>query len=113
MSGMNSTINRIGNSVMTRLMVIGILVLTLLVPVEMIKGIIHERETRRQGVTEEVSAKWGREQTVTGPILTVPYNARVVDDKGNVTTTVSQAHILPPSSWGASACSWSWGWSCS
>jgi inner membrane protein len=92
---MNSTINRIGNSAMTRLLVIAILVLTLLVPVEMIKGIIHERETRQQGVTTEVSAKWGREQTVTGPILTVPYNTRSVDDKGNVTTTVSQAHILP------------------
>jgi inner membrane protein len=95
MSGMNNTMNRIGNSVMTRLMIIGVLVLTLLVPVEMIKGIIHEREMRQQGVTTEVSSKWGREQTVTGPILTVPYNERVVDDKGNITTTVAQAHLLP------------------
>lgn len=95
MSGLNNTMNRIGNSVMTRLMIIGALVLTLLVPVGMIKGIIHEREMRQQEVTAEVSSKWGREQTITGPILTVPYNVHVTDDKGKTVTTVSHAHLLP------------------
>ena len=95
MSGINNTMRRIGNSVMTRLLVIGCLVLTLLVPVEMIKGIIRERESRRQGVITEVSSKWGREQTITGPILSVPYNVYTTDDKGNRQTAVAHAHILP------------------
>lgn len=95
MSGVNNTMRRIGNSVITRLLAIGILVMTLLIPVEMIKGIIRERDARRQGVITEVSSKWGREQTITGPILSVPYNVYTVDDKGNRLTTIAHAHILP------------------
>lgn len=95
MNGVSNTMRRIGNSVITRLLAIGLLVLTLLIPVEMIKGIIREREARRQGVITEVSSKWGREQTITGPILSVPYNVYTVDDKGNRLTTIAHAHILP------------------
>jgi len=95
MSGLNSTISRIGNSVMTRLMIIGALVLILLVPVGMIKGIIHEREMRQREVTSEVSGKWGREQTIAGPILTVPYDVHTPDGNGKMITTVSHAHLLP------------------
>lgn len=95
MSRLNSTISNIGNSVMTRLMIIGALVLALLVPVGMIKGIIHEREQRQREVITEVSSKWGREQTITGPILTVPYDVHTPDGNGMTVTTVSQAHLLP------------------
>lgn len=95
MSRLNSTISSIGNSVMTRLMIIGALVLTLLVPMGMIKGIIHEREQRQREVITEVSSKWGREQTITGPILTVPYDVHTPDGTGKIVTTVSQAHLLP------------------
>jgi inner membrane protein len=95
MSGINNTMSRIGNSVITRLLAIGVLVMTLLIPVEMIKGIIRERESRRQGVITEVSSKWGREQTIVGPILSVPYNVYTTDDKGNRLTTIAHAHILP------------------
>lgn len=95
MNGVSNTMRKIGNSVITRLLAIGLLVMTLLIPVEMIKGIIRERESRRQGVITEVSSKWGREQTITGPILSVPYNVYTIDDKGNRLTTVGHAHILP------------------
>jgi len=95
MNGANTTMRRIGNSVITRLLAIGVLVMTLLIPVEMIKGIIREREARRQGVITEVSSKWGREQTIVGPILSVPYNAISTDEKGNQKTVIAHAHILP------------------
>jgi len=76
-------------------MIIGALVLTLLVPMGMIKGIIHEREQRQREVISEVSSKWGREQTIAGPILTVPYDVHTPDGNGKIITTVSQAHLLP------------------
>jgi inner membrane protein len=59
MSGMNNTMSRIGNSVITRLLAIGVLVMTLLIPVEMIKGIIRERESRRQDVITEARPAGG------------------------------------------------------
>ena len=55
---------RLGQSAMMRLLVIGGLVLALLIPVGMIKGVIHEREMRRKEVIADVSDKWGREQTI-------------------------------------------------
>lgn len=95
MNGARNTMSRIGNSVITRLLAMGLLVITLLIPVEMIKGIIRERESRRQGVISEVSSKWGREQTIVGPILSVPYNQYSTDDKGIRKVTIAHAHILP------------------
>jgi len=52
---------------------IGILVLLLLIPATMIMGIISERERRQYEATGEVSGKWGDAQTVTGPLIVIPY----------------------------------------
>jgi len=95
MSIIKEIFSRIRNSVITRLLVIAGLVMTLLVPVEMIKGVIHEREQRRVGVITEVSSKWGGEQTITGPILSVPYTEYLTDEKGHKKTSISHAHLLP------------------
>lgn len=52
---------------------IGILVLLLLIPTTMIMGLINERENRQHDATEEVSSKWGNAQTITGPVIAIPY----------------------------------------
>jgi inner membrane protein len=39
----------------------------------MVRGLVSERETRREGAVEEVSSKWGNAQSVTGPALVLPY----------------------------------------
>ena len=59
MGVLQQTMGRIGNSVITRLLVMAGLVLALLIPKEMIKGFIHGREQRREGVIPEVSSKRG------------------------------------------------------
>jgi inner membrane protein len=53
---------------------IGVMVLVLLIPTAMIMGIISERERMQTQATEEVSAKWANAQTITGPVLIVPYS---------------------------------------
>lgn len=55
---------------------IGIIVvigLLLLIPTAMIRGLIHEREYTQQDAIREVSSKWGEEQTISGPYVSVPY----------------------------------------
>jgi inner membrane protein len=52
---------------------IGVLVLLLLIPANMIMGIISERERRQYEATGEVSGKWGDAQTITGPVIVIPY----------------------------------------
>ncbi|MFM1998381.1 MAG: inner membrane protein CreD, partial [Bacteroidota bacterium] len=39
----------------------------------MIEQLIVERELTQTAAISEVSSKWGQEQTITGPILTIPY----------------------------------------
>jgi inner membrane protein len=53
-----------------------VLVLLLLIPTAMIMGLISEREHRQYEATEEVSAKWGGRQTLTGPVIVVPYYSK-------------------------------------
>ena len=65
------------NSLSFKLIILGGLILLLLIPVSWVRGIINERQQRRSEAIAEVSSKWGREQTITGPVLSVPYNKEV------------------------------------
>lgn len=59
-----------------RLVTVGLLVLLLQIPVSMIGGQIYERRERGEDAIQEVSSKWGNEQTIAGPALVVPYTYR-------------------------------------
>ena len=67
-------VNRwVRTSTMLKLAVIGILVLVLLIPTAMLQSLISERESTRNTAVAEVSSKWGNEQVIGGPVLSVPY----------------------------------------
>jgi len=83
------------NSVSGKMIVIGILALVLLIPAAMIEGVIHEREWRNTEVTREIGGKWGAEQTVTGPVLKVPYLTRYVTGDGKTVTNRHELYLLP------------------
>lgn len=70
---MISMINRIKDSRIFQLLLIGILVLIMKIPVFMISNLINERQGREHEAMVEVTSKWGDEQTFTGPALIVPY----------------------------------------
>ena len=59
---------------------IGLLVLILLIPVIMIKDLIHERERTQEEAIKEVSTKWSTAQTLTGPSLTLSFMPPVIKD---------------------------------
>jgi len=69
----------IRGSQMLRLLLIGFLVLLLLIPAAMIGGLVSERRARRSGAVDEVTAKWGRLQVMTGPALVIPFLVRRVE----------------------------------
>ncbi|PWN05696.1 cell envelope integrity protein CreD [Rhodohalobacter mucosus] len=77
-----------------RLTAIAFLTLLLLIPAILIQELISERENRRNSVAHEISEKWGDTQTITGPIITIPYLHRS-EKEGVVTQTVRHAHFLP------------------
>lgn len=92
--------SKIKNSISIRLLSIGFLVLILLIPTSMIENMIREREYRRSDVIREVSEKWGGSQTITGPVLTIPYYTYhkyydAAEKKDKFNKTKHYAHFLP------------------
>ncbi|MFA5418838.1 MAG: inner membrane CreD family protein, partial [Bacteroidales bacterium] len=86
--------NWVRNSVTLKVVTITIMVLLLLIPTEMVKSIIGERETLNYAATNEVGSKWAGPQQLNGPILTIPVVYEVVnaDQKSEL---VKYWHILP------------------
>ncbi|MBO0937047.1 cell envelope integrity protein CreD [Fibrella sp. HMF5335] len=82
-------------STMIKLAIVGILVLVLLIPTFMLEGLIRERESTRAMAIREVSEKWGATQTVSGPILSVPYLMHTKGADGKAETSIAYAHVLP------------------
>lgn len=72
----------IEESIMIKLFSIGFLVLLLLLPASWIQDLMQERESRAEGVIQEISSKWSGSQTLAGPILVIPYTVQEKIDRG-------------------------------
>lgn len=64
----------ISQSTSLKLLLIAFIVLILLIPQSMTLDLINERQLRQEEADNEISAKWSREQALTGPYLAVPYH---------------------------------------
>lgn len=95
----NSTFGRFSQwlkeSIVVKLMAIGFLVLILLIPNAMISDLIYERQARQGEVTREVSKSWGGFQSVTGPVLSIPYSTWTNYKDGRKTENKHVAYFLP------------------
>ena len=85
------------NSVTLKLFVIGILILLLLIPASMVTSLIRERENIRDEAVREVSSKWGSDQTIAGPVISVPYRSTRLNEEGKEVITRGYVHFLPDS----------------
>lgn len=72
----------IEESITVKLFSIGFLVIILLIPSAWIVEIMEERESRAESVMQEVSEKWSNSQTVSGPMLVIPYKTIEKIDRG-------------------------------
>ncbi len=77
-----------------RFMVIGGLILLLLVPLLMIRGLIHERESYRSEAVRRVAQNTAGPQQFTGPIKVVPWTdtqvVAVTDENGGVVQRIER-----------------------
>lgn len=81
----------------TTITIIGLL---LLIPTFMIENLISEREWTQDEAIREVSAKWGEEQTISGPFISIPYHRYVKqfspkDSIEKIIQIKEHLHILP------------------
>jgi len=86
-------------SITVKLVSIGFLILILLIPAAWIENMIEERQHRAESVIAEVSNKWSGNQTLSGPILVVPYKHRetikIDKDQVEIKESTRKAFFLP------------------
>jgi inner membrane protein len=81
------------NSLTLKIALLAVLGLFLLIPLQMIKEIIEDRQANAEKVQEEISGEWANSQCLTGPVINIPIRTVSAEDK---TRTVTQIwHILP------------------
>jgi inner membrane protein len=75
-SSLSSIGERLRESVSLKMAVIGFLILILLIPIAMLRGVVEERSHLRETAAADIMRGWGGPQLVAGPVLMIP--ARVV-----------------------------------
>src|SRR5947207_4989738 len=64
------------HSTIIKLLGVGALVLIMLLPLVIITGDLSDRLMRRNEAVADITSSWGREQSVIGPVLIIPYRYR-------------------------------------
>jgi inner membrane protein len=89
----------IQESIMIKLLSIGFLILVLLIPSAWIQDMISERQQRADETIDEVADKWSGTQTLSGPVLIVPYKKHEIIDRGvagkEIHESIEKAFFLP------------------
>ena len=75
--------------------IIGVILLLLQIPAFQVQTLIEEREKRQKEAVAEVSSKWAGRQTITGPVLVVPFLLQVSDSTAAVRKEKRLAYFLP------------------
>ena len=92
----NSTLR---SSLTIKIILIGVLTAGLLILTIPLFVVINDRENRRDEVVDEISSKWGRDQTILGPILSVPFyqtvNLRSNTGRTSTSRKIEYLHFLP------------------
>jgi inner membrane protein len=82
------------NKIILKSFFIGMLVLLLLIPTAFIQSLVTERQSRQQDAVSEICSKWAGSQTVTGPVIGIPYKEVTIYDN-NTTEVKKWAYFLP------------------
>jgi inner membrane protein len=82
-------------SIVFKSIAIIIITLLLLIPTALVNDLIRERQYRKQDAVEEVSSKWGRQQTLSGPFIEIPYRELQTDNNNKPVYVKKYAHFLP------------------
>ena len=81
------------NSFTFKMMLLAIIGLFLLIPLEMVKSIISERQQNSEETRKEIFSQWAGNQTISGPVLNIPL--LIHPEKKDDESYKIVLHILP------------------
>jgi len=76
-----------------KIVLLAVLGMFLLIPLEMIKSIIRERQENSENVKKEIAFQWAGQQNISGPVLNIPI--RIYPSKNDTEPYKSVFHIMP------------------
>jgi inner membrane protein len=76
-----------------KIVLLAILGMFLLIPLEMIKSIIGERQKNSDDVKKEIALQWAGQQVISGPVLNIP--VLIIPSKKDADPYKSVFHIMP------------------
>ena len=83
---------KLKNNIFFKLGLIFLVVVVLMIPTAMIKGLIKERKSLSEKTLQKIGNKWGKGQEVVGPYLSIPF---MTEEK----TLASGEKIAPQKEW--------------
>ncbi len=83
------------HSLTIKMMLLAFLGLFLLIPLEMIKSIIRERQKNSEDVKKEIAVQWAGLQVISGPVLNIP--VRIFPSQKDKEPYISLFHLMPES----------------
>ena len=86
---------KLKDSLPLKIALMGVLALLMLIPLAMVMGQIEDRQYAADSSREEVSASWGRAQTLTGPVLKLSYETEVLDKDQKKTVQQTTGTVYP------------------
>jgi len=78
------------NRTVIKLLGVGLLILVMLIPLAMIRGVLSERLERRNEAVNEITSSWGGGQSIIGPVLGIPFQYKFKSMKD---TTMPDGHV--------------------
>lgn len=83
------------DSLLTRATIIGIITLVLLLPLQMINGLVDDRQRYEADAIDSVTASWGRQQTFEGVAIVLPYRQKWTAGPGDIRELDGSLMLLP------------------
>lgn len=91
-----------GFEVSKRILFLAFLILVMLIPLNMVEGVVRERYARKLQVMAELGEQWGPPQDVSAPVLVIPYDIVETRQRSDGTTEAKavrrHASFLPAES---------------
>lgn len=82
---------KFSQSITLKAIVVAFITMLMLIPQTMMQGLIRERQNRSFETIEKINAKWSNEQTLIGPVLSIPV---VIENMDSDKKTVRAHHLL-------------------
>lgn len=83
------------SSLLVRLLIVAGLGVLLLIPALFVSLLIADRQRTRNEAAADISSRWGSQQTILGPILTIPVRELVKKKDGEVRVHLRYVNVLP------------------